>query len=142
MTLIRNNRPVETDEWVRVADDAALPADDAKVIVSLSRWQAERTALITRNAAVGVVLAADDAAEDIADDLDRLSLVALTFPKFADGRAYSTARLLRGRYRFRGELRAVGNVLRDQLLFMHRCGFDAFELQKGDAAAAWEKALA
>ena len=69
-------------------------------------------------------------------------MVALEFPKFRDGRAYSTARLLRERYGFAGELRAVGDVLRDQFLFMHRCGFDAFEVADEQAVAAWRKAIA
>jgi uncharacterized protein (DUF934 family) len=141
MPLIRDNRVIERDDWLRLDDDARLPEGDAKVIVSLNRWQAERATLLAHNAPVGVVLAAGDEVAAIAADIDRLSLVALIFPKFADGRAYSAARILRGRYRFKGELRAVGNVLRDQLMFMQRCGFNACELQKGDPAEAWKKAL-
>jgi uncharacterized protein (DUF934 family) len=77
----------------------------------------------------------------IADDVGRLGLVALEFPRFTDGRPYSHARLLRQRLGYRGELRAVGNVLRDQLLFMRRCGFDAFELPDGADVAAWLSAF-
>jgi uncharacterized protein (DUF934 family) len=73
--------------------------------------------------------------------LAHLSLVALDFPTFKDGRAYSTARLLRERYQYKGELRAVGNVLRDQFLFMVRCGFDAFEVATEQEADAWKKAM-
>jgi len=78
-----------------------------------------------------------DPVADLAPDLDRLELIVLEFPKFTDGRAYSQARLLRERYGYRGELRAAGNVLRDQLLFMQRCGFDAFELTQGQPVQAW-----
>ena len=74
--------------------------------------------------------------------MKRFALIALEFAKFTDGRAYSYARLLRQRYGYEGELRAIGQVLRDQLLFMHRCGFDAFEVVKPDAVAAWRAALA
>jgi uncharacterized protein (DUF934 family) len=104
------------------------------VIVSLGRWQAERTALDGRNAPLGIRLKSDERAETIAADLDRFDVVALEFPAFKDGRAYSTARLLRERYRYTGELRAVGEVLRDQLQFMLRCGFDAFEYAGKTAA--------
>jgi uncharacterized protein (DUF934 family) len=142
MPLIRDNELVAQDPWVRVDDDAALPEDGTPAIVSLGRWRAERETLDGRNGRLGVVLKAGEDAAELAGDLERLSLVALEFPKFSDGRAFSTARLLRGRYRFRGELRAVGNVLRDQLLFMHRCGFDAYEVARGDALEAWTGALA
>ncbi len=73
---------------------------------------------------------------ELAPHLDRLAMVALVFPVFKDGRAYSQARILRERYRFSGELRATGNVLRDQFLFLYRAGFDAYEVSKpGDAQA-------
>ena len=101
------------------------------------RWRAERDTLIGRNAPVGVRLSNTDPVSDLAPDLDRLDIIVLEFPKFTDGRAYSQARLLRERYRYQGELRAAGNVLRDQLLFMQRCGFDAFELNHGQPVQAW-----
>ena len=82
-------------------------------------------------------MSVDDAPEDLAQSLGGVALVAVEFPKYVDGRGYSTARILRERYGFDGELRAVGNVLRDQLQYMERCGFDAFELEEGkDAEAA------
>jgi uncharacterized protein (DUF934 family) len=125
MPLIKDQR-VAVDTWQHIDDDAPIPADGG-AIVSLRRWQTDRDALIGRNAPLGVRLDADQSPQEIADDLDRLSLVALDFPQFKDGRSYSYARLLRERYGFTGEVRAVGNVLRDQLAFMARCGFDAFE---------------
>lgn len=125
MPLIKNKR-VATDTWRHVDDEAPLPTG-GDVIVSLSRWQAEREVLRGRNAPLGIRLQSDENADAIADDLAYFDVVALEFPQFKDGRAYSTARLLRQRYGYTGELRAVGEVLYDQLQFMLRCGFDAFE---------------
>lgn len=140
MPLIRNGVLVE-DEWAAVADDAPVPAD-RPAIVSLERWQAHGGELAGRNAALGVRLESRHAAGDIAADLERFALVAIDFPKFRDGRGFSTARLLRERHGFAGELRAVGNVLRDQFAFMDRCGFDAFEVADAAEAEAWQVELA
>jgi uncharacterized protein (DUF934 family) len=108
-----------------------VPADGL-VLVSFARWREARAALLARRGPVGVALANTDPVESLASDVARLDLVTLHFPKFSDGRAYSQARLLRGRLGYAGELRATGNVLQDQALFMLRCGFDAFESdQKG-----------
>ena len=96
--------------------------------MSKKRWLAERGALAGRNAALGLRLDAGERIDDIAADLPRFSLIALAFPKFSDGRAFSTARLLREKHGYTGELRAVGNVLSDQIPFMRRVGFDAFEV--------------
>ncbi|MBI3516209.1 MAG: DUF934 domain-containing protein [Proteobacteria bacterium] len=139
MSLLKDGALAQ-DPWVAVADDAPLPEDGAP-IVSLARWQRDRAALRARNGALGVRLPNAAPVAAIADDLDRLTLVALEFPKFNDGRAFSQARQLRERYRYTGELRATGQVLRDQLLFMTRCGFDAFEVAKGDPVSAWANAL-
>jgi uncharacterized protein (DUF934 family) len=132
MPLIRKKRVV-ADTWQHADDETSLPAA-AGAIVSLARWQSERLALIGRNAPLGIRLTSEERAEDIADDLDCFDVIALEFPTFKDGRAYSTARLLRERYHFKGELRAVGQILRDQLAFLERCGFDAFEYA-GDTPA-------
>ena len=128
------------DRWQRVADDAK-PAVNAAVIVTFSRFRAEREALLARAAPLGLVLKNTDAVEELAPDVARLGVIALEFPKFSDGRAYSQARLLRERHGFRGELRATGNVLPDQLHHMRRCGFDAFELAKGEPLEAWRRAV-
>lgn len=125
MPLIKD-RQIVADSWRHVGDDEPLPAEGG-VIVSLTRWQTEREVLEGRNAPLGIRLNSDARPETIAADLDRFGVVALEFPAFKDGRAFSSARLLRERYRYTGELRAVGEVLRDQLQFMLRCGFDAFE---------------
>jgi uncharacterized protein (DUF934 family) len=141
MKIIKGQEIVE-DTWTHVDDDEDLP--EGQVIVSLARWQQDRESLIARsNSGLGVALDPDHHAEDIANDLAHFSLVALDFPVFRDGRAYSTARLLRDRYDFKGELRATGDVLRDQIFYMHRCGFDAFEVRADrsieDALKAFEE---
>lgn len=140
MPLIKDGQGV-TDPWPFVADGEELPAT-GPVLVTLARWRAERPALLARGTLLGVRLKSADKAAELADDLPRLALIALEFPTFRDGRAYSTARLLRERYGFAGELRAVGNVLHDQLLFMCRCGFDAFEVADAHAVEIWQRALA
>lgn len=140
MPLIKGGALVG-DAWVGVGDDEPLPAA-GPVIVSLKRWQADRETLRRRNAPVGVRLGSAEPAREVAADLDRLELVAIEFPTFRDGRGFSTARLLRERYGFKGELRAVGNVFRDQFLFMHRCGFDAYEVADTREADAFAAALA
>lgn len=139
MLLIREGRVV-ADPWVRLADDAPAPAA-TPIIVSLARWRSERQALAERGGALGVWLQSDQRAVEIAKDLGLMSLVAVDFPTFRDGRGYSTGRILRERYRFAGELRATGQVLRDQFLFLHRCGFDAFEVRDRRAADAWRGAI-
>jgi uncharacterized protein (DUF934 family) len=141
MKIIKGQEIVE-DMWTHVGDDEELP--EGQVIVSLARWQLDRDSLIARsNSGLGVALDPEHHAEDIADDLEYFAVVALDFPVFRDGRAYSTARLLRDRYDFKGELRATGDVLRDQLFYMYRCGFDAFEVRPDrsieDALKAFEE---
>ena len=128
MPLIKNNAFVE-DAYRRVADEEILP--EGAVIVSAKRWQTEREALTARNTPIGVRLTADQSPELLGADVHRLALVELEFPKFKDGRGYSWARLLRQRLGYKGEVRAVGDVLRDQWLFMSRVGIDAFEVRPG-----------
>lgn len=127
MERIIKNRQIIEDSWRQVADDAELPA--GPIIVTLARWRRERAALAERGEPVGVRLPNTVNVAELAEDLARWPVVALEFPRFADGRAFSQARLLRERYGYRGEIRAVGDVLRDQLLFMARSGFDAFEVR-------------
>lgn len=143
MRRIIKNGAVVADRWTHVGGSAGGPLPDGDIVVPLETWRATRGSLLRRNSRLGVRLAAGDDPAEIAGDLDRLDLIALEFPSFADGRAYSAARLLRERYGYAGELRAVGDVLRDQLYFMRRCGFDAFELRPGrsiyDALAAFSE---
>jgi uncharacterized protein (DUF934 family) len=124
------------DSFVNVADEDAIPASSA-IILPLVRFQAEGAALLDDGRSVGVLLQSDQMVEDLAYDLPRLSLVALSFPKYRDGRAYSSARLLRDRYGFDGEIRAVGDVLREVAGHMIRCGFDAFEPADNSTPQEW-----
>jgi uncharacterized protein (DUF934 family) len=122
------------DAWVKAAESEPLP--DAPAILSKTRWLARRDALAGRHAPLGLQLEPGEALDDLAADLPRFALIALSFPKFADGRAFSTARLLREKHGFVGELRAVGNVLSDQIPYMRRVGFDAFEVTHGPTRRA------
>ena len=140
-TLIRlrgGSMVLANDAFTQVDDEAELPPRD--VILSLARFQAEGDRLLSEGRSVGVRLTPDEEAEALAYDLPRLSVVALTFPKFLDGRQYSNARVLRQRYGFARELRAVGDVLREQAGFMLRCGIDAYEPADGSTPEAWERA--
>ncbi len=140
MALIKAGKRVE-DPFVDASGADAIPPL-GPVIVSLAQWQAQRDALLTRGTPLGIRLHSDQSPEAIADDVQHFALIALEFPKFRDGRAYSYARLLRERYGFKGELRAVGDVLMEQLFFMLRTGFDAFDVQQSpDPVAAFETAL-
>jgi len=131
-----NNGQIVADTWVRIDDDADI-AGEAAVVVSLQRWLAEAETLRKRNAPVAVALSNDQSPDVIAGDLAAIDAVFLTFPAFTDGRAYSQARLLRQRHGYTGEIRATGNVLRDQYAFMQRCGFDAFEVSEDVDLAGW-----
>lgn len=138
MPLIRECRFVE-NSFARVSDGEALP--DSAVIVSLSRWQAERESLMQRNVPLGVRLAPEQSPEQLGADVHHFTVVELEFPKFRDGRGYSSARLLRERMGYKGEIRAVGDVLRDQWLFMSRCGVDTFEVRPGTRLEDFRAAL-
>ncbi len=138
MTLIRNNDVID-DTYTLVTDDAPLP--QGAIIVSLKRLRAEGEALFARNTPVGVRLASDQSPETIGSDLERLSLVVLEFPKFRDGRAFSWARMLRTRLRFSGEIRARGDFLYDQIAYMVRVGFDAFELPPNISPEMFQRAF-
>ena len=139
MPLIRNAEFVE-NAFARVADEEPLP--EGAVVVSLKRFQAERDALMTRNAPLGVRLTSDQSPETLGADVHHFAVIELEFPKFRDGRGYSWARLLRERLRYKGEIRAVGDVLRDQWLFMSRVGVDAFEVRTGTRLEDFRAALA
>ena len=125
------------DAFTHVADVQELPPGD--VVISLTRFQADGERLLSEGRSVGVRLESSEEAEALAYDLPRLALVALAFPKFRDGRQYSNARILRERYGYKGEIRAVGDVLREQAGFMVRCGVDAFEPADGSSPAQWEE---
>lgn len=139
MPLIRNAEQVE-DRYVRILDDAAVP-DEGAILIPAARFLADAGDILERSGATGVIWPNNRDIAELAPYLDRLALVALVFPGFKDGRAYSQARTLRERYHFRGEVRATGDVLRDQFLFLHRAGFDAFEVKKPADARAFCEAL-
>jgi uncharacterized protein (DUF934 family) len=128
MPLVRDGK-ITDDAFVLVADDAPLP-DDGAILISAKRFLEDPEAIARRLGKTGVVWPNNRDVDDLVPYLDRLAVVALVFPTFRDGRAYSQARLLRERFLYRGELRATGQVLRDQFVFMLRAGFDAFEVKK------------
>lgn len=133
MTQIILDKQITNDDWTLVADDAVL--SDAKEVINFSRWTAaegtNKDALLAKRDAgsLGIQLNAGDTADLLAADCQGFALITVEFPKFADGRGYSTARLLRERYGFKGQLRAVGDVLFDQLFYMMRCGFNAMAMR-------------
>jgi uncharacterized protein (DUF934 family) len=144
MAQLIRNQAVAADAWKTLElaegetpESVALPAGD--IIFPLAVWQVRKTEIISCHKRIGLLLAPDDKVEDIAADLDYFVVIAVHFPRFVDGRGYSTAALLRQRHGYQGELRAVGDVLHDQLFFMKRVGFDSFALKDGKSA---EHALA
>jgi uncharacterized protein (DUF934 family) len=140
MRLVKDAKVID-DRWVRVADDAPIP-DGVPAIVSAARLLADADTILRREAPTGVLWPNNRKVAELAPHLDRLALVALEFPKFKDGRGYSQARLIRETYGFRGELRATGDVLRDQFMFLARSGFDAFEVKKDADAEVFARELA
>ncbi|MCB1954599.1 MAG: DUF934 domain-containing protein [Rhodocyclaceae bacterium] len=125
--LIKNGKVVDDNWQVLPADATEVPA--GPVIVPLALWKSAAAELADRGE-LGVWLAPDEDPAEIAPALSGLDVVAVAFPKFADGRGYSTAALLRTRYGYQGELRAIGDVLRDQFFYLTRCGFDALQPQE------------
>ena len=128
--IIKNGQIID-ETWQLLPKDASL--DDIRnsgdIIVSLALWVEHDRALLARDGGLGVWLDAGEEIEEIADQLQHFQVIALNFPAFTDGRHYSTAYLLRTRYGYRGEVRAIGDVLRDQLFALRRVGFDAFALR-------------
>jgi uncharacterized protein (DUF934 family) len=138
MPLVKGGR-IAADPFVRVEDGAPIPEEGA-VLVPAARFLADADELTRRSAPTGVIWPNDRNVAELAPRLDKLALVALVFPTFKDGRAYSQARLLRERYGYRGEMRATGQVLRDQFSFLIRAGFDSFDVVKQADAEAFEEA--
>ena len=135
MPLVKGGK-ITADTFVHVADDAEIP-DDGAILISAARFVENAETLSRRAGKIGVVWPNNRDLDDIVPYLDRVAVVALVFPTFRDGRAYTQARLLRERHGFKGELRATGQVLRDQFVFMLRAGFDAFEVKKQSDAEAF-----
>jgi uncharacterized protein (DUF934 family) len=140
MPLVENGRIVE-DRYVLVDGDGPVP-ERVPVIVPAKRFLAEADELIRRDGSLGVSWSNDRRVAELEPWLGHLALIALNFPKFKDGRAYSQARLLRETYGFRGTLRATGDVLRDQFHFLVRAGFDSFEVKKVADAKVFAEVLA
>ena len=131
--IIKNTRIVE-DTWniLKLGDDdnpASVPLPTGPTLIPLTVWQARRSEIASAGAPIGIWLDSHEGPETIADDLARFTVIGVNFPKFTDGRGYSIARLLRERYGYRGELRAIGDVQQDQLFLLKRCGFDAFAVR-------------
>ena len=130
-----------SDDWIVLADDAAATGH-SHIIVSLQRWQTEHAALKAGGSAVGVQLDNTLDVLSLPESVLQADLIALNFPAFTDGRAYSQARLLRERLQYSGPIRACGDVLHDQLFYMARCGFDQFQRPQNLDDADLKKALA
>ena len=127
---IKNNQVID-ETWHLLPKETTFDeisnCDD--LIVPLAMWREHGHALKARDGGLGVWLDSDEEAEELGEDVANFQVIALNFPAFTDGRSYSNARLLRDRYGYKGELRAIGDVLRDQLFYLHRCGFDAFAIR-------------
>jgi len=135
MPLVKGGK-ITADPFVHLADDPELPAEGA-IMITAARFLADAEALSARAGKTGVIWPNNRDVDDLVPYLARLAAVALVFPTFRDGRAYSQARLLRERHGYKGELRATGQVLRDQFVFMLRAGFDTFEVKKDADAEAF-----
>jgi uncharacterized protein (DUF934 family) len=136
MPLLKNGRVVD-DVWAFVEDGHELSPGGC-FTVSLGRFLSEHDVLIARNRSIGVRLAPGDDPGLLAPHLDHLHVIELSFPKYTDGRAFSQAQLLRRRYGYKGEIRAIGQVLRDQLRLMIRSGFDAMVIDQPDVEAVYK----
>ena len=139
MTKLIKSGAYTQDVYAPVTDDGALP--DGPVLVSLARFQKDREALLARNTPVGVKLQSSENPEMLGSDVSHFALIALEFPKFRDGRAFSWARMLRTRLGFTGEIRAVGDFLYDQVNYQHRVGFDAWEVPDNFTVEMFNRAL-
>lgn len=135
MGLIREGR-LAPDPFTDASGLAELPAG-GPVIVSLEQWQAHRAGLLARGTPLGIRLRSEQSPTRIAGDLAHFTVIALEFPRYRDGRAYTHARILKERLGYAGEIRAVGDVLQEQLHFMQRCGFDTFDVVAPDPELAW-----
>jgi len=135
MTKLIKNGAVIDDQWLvlREIPETGLPAGE--VIVPAQYWLEHRAELLSRGN-IGLWLAGDQSPAMIAEDLHKLAVVAVDFPLFTDGRGFSYGRMLREHFDYKGEVRAIGQFIRDQLYYLSRCGFDAFALETSDPEQA------
>jgi uncharacterized protein (DUF934 family) len=141
MSKFIKHRQIASDTWQVLASDAASVPQQGQWIVPLRLWREHRDQLSHKREDIGVLLGPGDDPAELAADLERIPLIAVNFPSFTEGRGFSTARLLRERYGFKGELRAVGDIFQDQLFSLARCGFDAFALRSDQDVEAALAAL-
>jgi uncharacterized protein (DUF934 family) len=139
MALVKGGQPV-ADAWLHLEDADPLPGSGA-ITISWARWLAERETLGRAPETLGVRIPNTLPTAEIGADAAKFGLIAVAFPNFTDGRAFSQARVLRSRYDYAGEIRATGAVVRDQLQFMQRCGIDAFEVPDRALEEDWFAAL-
>ena len=133
--LIDRNGP-QPDTWVAFDGDAGAIPPGADVLLPLDEWRERAGVWSARAGRFGLLLSPPADVMAVRDDLGRFALIAVHFPTFTDGRGYSTARLLRDRLGWTGEMRATGDVLRDQLFLLARCGFDSFVLRADQSPQA------
>jgi len=138
MPIVKLGKEI-ADSWRRISDEESI--SPGRVIISLERWQKEADVLRRHKDGLGIVLRSDQPPSLIAIDLANFQLIQLEIPKFGDGRAYSYARILREQMNYKGELRASGNILRDQYIFMLRCGFDSVEVLDTQRIPGFAKAM-
>ena len=135
MSKIIKNGQIVDDAWhiFKLGEGQtpeSVPLPNGPTLLPLAVWQIRKVEILAAKTSIGVWLDSSEGPESIADDLAHFTLIGINFPKFADGRGYSSARLLRERYGYRGEIRAIGDVLQDQLFYMKRCGIDAFAVRE------------
>lgn len=131
MPKLIKDKAIVDDSWIVIeATDTpeAVDTNASGIIVPLNVWQAQKSKLEARKSDIGVWLNSDQLADELGTDAAGFAIVALNFPGFMDGRGFTAARLLRERFGFEGELRAIGHVIRDQLFFLQRCGFNSFAM--------------
>jgi uncharacterized protein (DUF934 family) len=142
MRRVLRRREIVADDWLHFLEEAADAASTAGVIVPLAELRAHPQAWAYRQGPLGVRIGPADKIEELAPDLARFALVAVEFPTPSEGRGYTQGRLLRGRFGFAGELRALGPAVKRDLIFaLARCGFDAFEVAPGEDLQACARAL-
>lgn len=137
--LLKDNQIIE-DSWAFL-DDSAETLPSGNILLSLEQWQQFSDQLSQHNGELGLWLEGNAEIDTVIDSLQQLSLIAIKFPKFVDGRGFSLARLLRERYNYNGELRAIGEFIRDQLYLLKRCGFNAFQLTEDQDLSEASKSL-